>query len=579
MVGSQMKKYSYPLYEIRTITDIKDLLIQSTKLYADRPAFWVRPMKNRPYTPVTFSQVNQEVREMCASLSKLGMSNKKVAVISENRYEWAISYFAAVIFAGMVVPIDRDLPFEDIQSLLNAAVVGCVIYSAKFSDSLIEWNSAQKTPAILINMDIAEDNESELSIRRVLEKGTALLAAGDSSFDDVIIDPSVAKVLIFTSGTVATPKGVLLSHKNIVTNLMDMCQMIYIDENDIFLSVLPLHHTYECTCGFLCQIYRGSSIVYCDGLKYILSNFKEVGATVMLGVPAIFETLYRRLWAVAGKNGVERKLKAGLKISAVLRRFGIDIRRKLFADIHNSFGGKLRLFISGAAAVDPEVSKGFRDLGISFLQGYGITECAPIVAVNRDKQYKDNASGLFMPRMDIRLNNKNDDGVGEIECRGDNVMIGYYGNNEATVAAFADHWFKTGDLGVMDKDGFLTVTGREKNVIVMKNGKNVYPEELEFLVEKHPEVSECMVYGEYNEKLQEIQLSIQVLPNFDYIQMTYGDKPPEEVKKIIEHIVLKINKRNVRYKYIRNVYMRDSEFVKTTTRKIKRYAQIPLQPK
>jgi len=579
MVDFQMKKYSYPLYEIRTITDIKDLLIQSVKLYADRPAFWVRPIKNRPYEPITFSQLNQEVREMCASLSKLGMSNKKVAIISENRYEWAVSYFAAVIYADMVVPVDRDLPFEDIQSLLNAAEVGCVIYSAKFSDILIEWNAAQKNPAILINMDIAEDNESEFSIRRVLENGTALLAAGDRSFEDVVIDPSAAKVLIFTSGTIATPKGVLLSHKNIVTNLMDMCQMIYIDENDIFLSVLPLHHTYECTCGFLCQIYRGCSIAYCDGLKYILSNFKEVGATVMLGVPAIFETLYRRLWAVAGKNGVEKKLKVSLKMSGVMRRFGLDIRRKLFADIHNSFGGKLRLFISGAAAVDPEASKGFRDLGISFLQGYGITECAPIVAVNRDKQYKDHAAGMTMPRVEIRLINTNEDGVGEIACRGDNVMIGYYRNDDATADAFADGWFKTGDLGVMDKDGFLTVTGREKNVIVMKNGKNVYPEELEFLVEKHQEVSECMVYGEFIDKLQETQLSIQVLPNFEYIQETYGDKQTEEIKKMIENIISRINKRNVSYKYIRNVYLRENEFIKTTTRKIKRYAQKPLQPK
>ena len=271
-----MKKYSYPLYEIRNITDIKDILIQSVKLFADRPAFWVRPMKNRPYEPIRYSQLYQEVREMGAALSKLGMPNKKVAIISENRYEWAISYFAAVICAGMVVPIDRDLPFEDIRSMLNAAEVECVIYSAKCSDCLMAWNAEQKTPAILINMDIAEDNENELSIRRVLESGNALLAAGDSSFDDVAIDPSEARILIFTSGTIATPKGVLLSHKNIVTNLLDMCQMIYIDENDIFLSVLPLHHTYECTCGFLCQIYRGCSIAYCDGLKYIYPTAKKL---------------------------------------------------------------------------------------------------------------------------------------------------------------------------------------------------------------------------------------------------------------------------------------------------------------
>ena len=574
-----MKKYSYPLYEVRNITDLKDMLNQSVKLYADRPAFWVRLAKNRPYEPITFSKFSREVREMGTALSKLGMSNKKVAVISENRYEWAVSYFAAVVCAGMVVPIDRELPFEDIQSLLNAAEVGCVIYSAKFSDCLITWNAAQKSPAVLINMDIAEDNEIELSIRRVLENGSSLLSAGDSFFDDVTIDPSEAKVLIFTSGTTATPKGVLLSHKNITTNLMDMCQMIYIDENDIFLSVLPLHHTYECTCGFLCQLYRGSSIAYCDGLKYIVSNFKEVGATVMLGVPAIFETLYRRLWAVVCKDGKENKLKTGLKISGVTRRFGIDIRRRLFADIHKSFGGRLRLFISGAAAVDPGVSKGFRDLGISFLQGYGITECSPIVAANRDRQYKDHAAGMATPRVEIRLVNKTADGVGEIACRGNSVMTGYYRNDEATAAAFTDGWFKTGDLGVMDKDGFLTITGREKNVIVMKNGKNVYPEELEFLVSRHQEVSDCMVYGEYVEKHQETQLSIQVLPNFEYIQETYGDRQPEEIRSMIENIVSKVNKRNARYKYIRNVYLRENDFVKTTTRKIKRYAQTPLQPK
>ena len=575
-----MTKYSYPLNEIRTITDLKDMLSQSVKLYGDRPAFWTRPAKNQPYAPITFSRFNRDVREIGTALSKLGMPNKKVAIISENRYEWSVSYLAAAICTNMVVPIDRDLPFEDIQTLLDAAGVGCVIYSAKFSDFLIEWQAAKKTSAVLINMDIAEDNEVELSIRRVLEKGNALLSAGDSYFDDVIIDPDEVKILLFTSGTVATPKGVLLSHKNITTNLMDMCQMIYIDENDIFLSVLPLHHTYECSCGFLCQIYRGSSIAYCDGLKYILSNFKEVGATVMLGVPTIFEAIYRRLWVVVAKNGMDGKLKAGLKISRIAKCLGIDIRRKLFANIHESFGGKLRLFISGAAAIDPEVSKGFRDLGVSFLQGYGITECSPIVAVNRDKQYRDYAAGMATPRMEIRLINKTTDGVGEITCRGGSVMAGYYRNPDATADAFtADGWFRTGDLGVMDKDGFLTITGREKNVVVMKNGKNVYPEELEFLVNRHQEVADCMVYGEYIGKNQEVELSIQILPNFEYIKETYGHKQPEEIKTMIEGFVAKVNKRNARYKFIRNVYLRENEFVKTTTRKIKRYAQAPLQPK
>ena len=282
---------------------------------------------------------------------------------------------------------------------------------------------------------------------------------------------------------------------------------------------------------------------------------------------------------MARKNGIEGKLKTGLRISGAARRFGVDLRRKLFAQIHDTFGGRLRLFIAGAAAIDPSVAKGFRDLGISFLQGYGITECSPIVALNRDKRYRDNAAGLALPGMEIKLINQDENGIGEIVCRGGNVTLGYYKNPEADAEAFVDGWFRTGDLAMIDKDGFFIITGRKKNVIVTKNGKNIYPEELEYLVNKYQEVKDCMVIGEFSEKDQDTLLGIQVLPDLDYIKETYGEKSPEEVEKIINDVVLKVNKRNVIYKYIRNVYLRDDEFVKTTTKKIKRHAQAPLQPK
>ena len=311
-----MKDYRYPLYDVKEITDLKDLLEKTVEEFKERTAFWVRPAKGQKYEPVTFSQFHRDIRELCSALVKLGLQDKKVAIISENRYEWAISYFAAAICAGFVVPIDRELPDEDLHTILNAAEAGCVIYSEKLSDCVIAWaanrekqvvaaqtgtdrgqtgankahaagaqTNADRGQAILLNMDIAEDNEAELSFRLARERGRAAIAAGDSSYDDAVIDPMVAKILLFTSGTTATPKGVLLTHGNIATNLMAMCQMIFVGIDDIFLSVLPLHHTYECTCGFLCPFYRGASVAYSDGLKYILSNIKEVGATMMLGVP------------------------------------------------------------------------------------------------------------------------------------------------------------------------------------------------------------------------------------------------------------------------------------------------------
>jgi len=572
-----VKNKSYPYYESHVITDLKDLLSQSVEQHRDKPAFWVKSGKNEPYAPISYLKFGRDVRELGSALLMLGMANKKVAIIGENRYEWAASYMAAAICSEMVVPIDRELPQNDVHSLFNAAEVGCVIYSAKLGDCVRAWNKTQKEPVILINMDIDEDTETEYSIKRVKEKGGALLDSGDSSFDDVVIDPAAPKILLFTSGTTSTPKGVLLSHGNLAANLTNMCKMIAIRLDDIFLSVLPLHHTYECTCGFLCPIYRGASVAYGEGLKQVLSNLKESSATVMLAVPALFETMYRRVWANARKTGKDSKLKTGLKISRLAMRFGIDVRRKLFAELHAMLGGKLRLFISGAAAADPEVSKGFRELGINFLQGYGITECSPIVAVNRDFCYKDNAAGLILPNMDVKLVNKDENGIGEIVCRGGNVMLGYYNNEEATAAAFDDGWFKTGDLAIIDDDGFVIITGREKNVIVTSNGKNIYPEELEYLVSKHLEVSECMVYGEKSEKDQELQICIQVLPDLEYIQEVHGEKTPDEIKKMIEGFISDINKANPLYKYIRNVYLREDEFVKTTTRKIKRYAQTPQQ--
>lgn len=567
---------SYPLYEVRTIQNIRDMLQQSVSLYGPKNAFLIKREKGAPYTGITFQKLGADVEALGTAFLMHGM--QKIAILGENRYEWAISYLAAVTGKSIAVPLDKELPSEDIGNLLDVAEVSCIVYSKKLRPAIHSIVPSLKTKPLLVCMDAITPEEGELTLESLLAAGYQAITNGDRSYAEVEIDPEVMQILLFTSGTTAFPKGVMLSHKNIITDLMAMCQMIYIDDKDTFLSVLPLHHTYECTCGFLCPLYRGCTIAYCDGLKYIASNLKEAKITLMLGVPALFENMYKRLWSTAKKNNLDKKLQTGLKISRMLQKLHIDIRKQLFAQVRNNLGGSIRLFISGAAAIDPKVAAGFRDFGISFLQGYGITECSPIVAVNRDKTYKDSAAGLPMPCMDVKLADKSEDGTGEIICRGSNVMMGYYKNQEATSQAFTDGWFRTGDLGYADADGFIHITGRAKNVIVTKNGKNIFPEELETLLNRDPNILESMVYGVYDPSDGETYPCVQILLNLEYIRAERGGDPTQQEAQVIaEQAVKAVNDRNPLYKYIRKVTVRDTAFEKTTTQKIKRYKELQKQ--
>jgi long-chain acyl-CoA synthetase len=355
---------------------------------------------------------------------------------------------------------------------------------------------------------------------------------------------------------------------------MDMCAMLYIGPEDTFLSVLPLHHTYECTCGFLCQIYRGASIAYCEGLRHILKNLKEAKVTVMNCVPLILESMHRRIWDQAAKDpALLKKLKTGIRISNLLRLVGIDLRRKLFAPIHETFGGHLRLLISGGAAIDPVVVKGLQDLGIHCLQGYGLTECSPIIALNRNCDFKNDSAGLPVPHSEIKIFEPDATGIGEIIARGPNIMLGYYENEEATKASLVDGWFHTGDLGMIDRDGFIHITGRKKNVIVTKNGKNIYPEEIEYLLGRSPLIKECMVYGRAAEKDGELEVAADIFPNMEKVVELLEDPTPsaDKIHRAMDEVVRAVNKSLALYKYIRYFTVRDEEFVKTTTKKIIRH--------
>lgn len=574
-MNNKIPNYGYEQRKKRQIRDIRDMVLSSVEIYKDKPAFWVKQKDKEGYQPISYNRLKEDMNALGTALIDLGLKGKRIAVIGENRYEWAVSYLAVVAGTGIVVPIDKELPPNEITGLVKRAEVEAIIFSGNNYTAINAVYENYGKNIIYINMDGLKTENGIIAYNDLILKGKDLVNKGDTRFINAEINPEEMSILLFTSATTDRSKAVMLSHKNICTNLMAMATMIYIDPSDIFFSVLPLHHTYECTCGFLCPLYLGASIAYCEGLRHIQKNLQESKATVMLGVPLIFEAMYKRIWEQAKKNGLDKKLKMGIKISNFLKKFNIDITRKLFAPIHDNFGGNIRLFISGAAAINPAISKGFRDLGISFYQGYGLTECSPIVTVNSDIAFKDDAAGLPVPGVEIRIDQPGENGIGEIVVKGDNVMLGYYGDPNATAEVLKDGWFYTGDLGYIDEDGFLHITGRKKYVIVTKNGKNIYPEEIESLLNESAYIKESMVYGKEDPKEGDVIVSAAIVPDFDKIRDEYGGRmlTQDEIRELIHNEIKLVNKKLVNYKHIKNFIIRENEFAKTTTRKIKRYLE------
>lgn len=565
-----------PLYDVREIADLKDMLAQSTEIYGDKAAFLVKPKEGGDYKPVSYKQFKRDVEALGTALIDLGLKGKRIAVIGENRYEWAVSYLAVINGVGTVVPLDKDLPVNEIENLVDTSEASGIIYSGKYEKDIISISANLPKLDICINMDGDGQSKAILSFSKLIEKGMELIKQGDRRFIDEKIDAGEMKILLFTSGTTGLAKGVMLSHKNICANLMAMCSMLYIDEKDIFLSVLPLHHTYECTCGFLCPIYRGSTIAYSEGLRHIAKNMKEAKATMMLGVPLLFESMYKKVWQQVEKSGMASKLRTAIKINNFLKTFGMDFSKKLFKKIHDSLGGHIRIFISGGAGIDPMVAKRFRELGFPLVQGYGLTECSPIVALNRDCYFKDAAAGLPLPGVEVKIDNPGDEGVGEIICKGENVMLGYYQNELATGKVIKDGWFHTGDLGFIDPDGFVHITGRQKNVIVTKNGKNIFPEEVESYLNRSSYIAESLVWGKYDEESGETYVNAQIVPNFEAIEEKLGkDYTDEQLYQLINAEVKEVNHKMPLYKRIMDFTIRKEEFAKTTTKKIKRYIEKP----
>jgi len=379
-----------PLYKDRHITNLRQMLYESCELYKDNVAYLSKD-ENKKYQEIKFGQVLEDVKALGTALIDLGLKDKRIALIGENRYEWSISYLAVICGAGVIVPLDRMLPEQEISNCLKRADVSALIYSDKLDEKIDNIKNKFENIKYFITMG---KEDSVLSIAQLVQKGKELIKNGDKRYEEVEIDENVMATLLFTSGTTSESKAVMLSHKNLACNIENMTKLVEFLPSDRMLSILPIHHTYESTCGFLMSIYKGSSTAYCGGLRYIADDMKEAKPTVIIAVPLIVESLYNKIWQNIEKQGKTKLVKTMIRLTNILDKLGIHIKRKVFAEIHENFGGRLRLIVAGAAAINPRVSKGLRDLGLFAMQGYGLTETSPIVAVNRPVDYKDAAARL-----------------------------------------------------------------------------------------------------------------------------------------------------------------------------------------
>ena len=555
-------------------TDLKDMLNKTEELYKDRPAYKFKTETPGKHKIITHKEFREQIKALGTALVDLGLKDERIAVISENRYEWGLAYLGVATGTGVVVPLDRALPGNEIESLIIRSEAKAIFYSNKYDEVMDEIRQKGNTKIqYFISMDLQENKDGIYSQNELLEKGKKLLEKGDRRFVDSKINNDEMGIMLFTSGTTSASKAVMLSHKNIATNIMDIGKVFDINENDTLLSFLPLHHVFECTVGFLFLISIGASIAFCDGVKYMVDNLKEYGITAMISVPAVYDIMYRKLLKGIEKKGKLETVKKGIKLSGVLLKVKIDIRRKLFAEIHNNLGGKLRLLVAGGAALDPETEKGFNELGLEMVQGYGLTETAPVVAASSPKYRRLGSIGKKFPSVQVKVDNPNEEGIGELLVKAPNVMLGYYNNEEATKEAIEpDGWFHTGDLAKIDKDGYIFITGRKKNVIVLQNGKNIYPEEIETLINKVEGIKESMIYGMPDDG--DLKISAKIVYDRDIMKEINGKQSEAEVEEFINEEVKKINKTMPPYKYIRNVTITEEELIKTTTLKIKRHEEM-----
>ena len=555
------------VYDYLKITDLKDMLNKTNKLYSEKIAYKIK--KDGKYKTYTHKEVRNMIDNLGTVLIDMGLKDKRIAVIGENRLEWEIAYLSVVCGTGIVVPLDKSLPDNELKTLISLSQVEAIFCSEKYVETLekIKYSGVGKLKHI-ISMDLEKHEEGIYSQNQLIEEGKDLIKNGKREFIDEKIDAKKMSIMLFTSGTTSKSKIVALSHENICTNLMDLGAILDVNSEDILLSVLPLHHVFECTVGFLFSLYKGSQTVFCDGVRHMVENLEEYHVSVMACVPALYERIFKIIRKDLEKKG---KLENILIKEELYRNCTMEERKKVFSEIHNMLGNNIKLFISGAAALDHEIEEKFRLLGFNIVQGYGLTETSPVVGIGTNKYHKIGTIGKAVPSVEAKIIKPNSDGIGELAVRGKSIMLGYYQNEEANKEAIKDGWFYTGDLAKIDEEGYITICGRKKSVIVLKNGKNIYPEEMENLINRIEGVTESFIFGKQQSRdKDDIKINAKIVYDRDIIKNVYGAITEEEIYEALLNQIKEINKIMPKYKAIRGIIITETPLIKTTTNKIKR---------
>ena len=577
-----IKKRSTPYENSTHYKTVKEFFTRSVETYPNNTCILEKPDHKEPYKVTTYREFyNRVIGLGTALVNILNLKGKRVIIVGETQIGWYTSYMAMLMGTGIAVPVDRELPVNELENLVRRAKASAIIYSPKKESDIEKIKENVPEVEYFIEMKSAEPiKDKDVGLEYLIEEGKKLVKFGNNEFEKIEIDPEEFKILFFTSGTTSNSKGVMLNNRNLAENINAITAYVELYPSDRLFSILPLHHCYESTIGFLYPISQGASVAVCEGLRYIVPNMQEAKPTAILTVPLLVENLYKKINEKIVKSKKDKMVNTMISVTNLLKGAGINIKRKVFKEIYDNLGGNLRIIVSAAAPIDKKVGNWLEDIGILFLQGYGLTETAPISALTPDYKLNVGSAGKPIVQAEVKVDNPNENGEGEILIKTPTLMIGYYEDEEETKKAIDEEgYFHTGDIGYLDKDGYIFLTGRSKNVIVTQNGKNIYPEEIEMMLEKIDEIKEVMVYGKKPEKdskkeEKELIITAKVVPNYEEITKIHGEISNEEIYDIIWKNIKEVNKKLTSYKAIKSLEIKEGEFEKTSTMKIKRYKEI-----
>ena len=567
-----MKRERY--FEATEFQNIKEIIYNSAKVYAENVAFVIKHKNDKDitYEDITYKKLLEDINAFGTKLYEMGFKNKRIAVVGRNRYEWVVAHLANVLGGIVSVPLDKELQVDELESCLVRSKADVVVFDEKYIDNIKEIEKRENTN--LKEFICMSKQDGYKDFWTLKEQGEKLISQKRRDFINARIDKDKMAILLFTSGTTSKSKAVMLSQKNIASNVYAMLLVEKFLPTDVNLAFLPFHHIFGST-EMIVMLASGVKTAFPDGLRYVAQNLKEYKVSLFVGVPLLVEAIYKNIEKEVEKQGKTKLINTAKKISSFLLKLHIDVRKKLFKQVLDALGGHMRFIISGGAPLDKRVAKGFNDLGIELVQGYGLTETSPVIAAENYVKKKSGSIGFPMDNVEVEIVDKDENGIGELRVKGPNVMLGYYENEEETQRVIRDGWLYTGDLGYFDEEGFLFLTGRKKDMIVLKNGKKVFPEELEILINRIDLVEECIVYGMPDEKdKNDVKLSVKIVYNKEVAKEKYPDATEEDLKKIIWEKIKEINKTFPPYKYIKNMILTDEELIKTTTKKVKRAEEL-----